>query len=389
MPLDKNMSHEDMVAELISGYKKTGKIGATKPRDMKHALEIANAVAYNIEESKEVKKIYKEVKEMKLEELLKSLECIVSSKEKELGIMNETSVKVEFDNGETIETEVSKDATDDDIKDYYAVGKEFNLGQGGRDRMAKVKNVSVTRNVGESFEDVAKTYGIDPAEFNKNHKFSDYDEIPEEWEEFIEDSNATFSEVCALFDKKGYFIEKLDPIETGYITFKVYSPKKKSTGVMEISRAEIVSNNMYDIAQRIADETYERYPNIHECMQFLPVEMEFSDDSEENCCCEDAIDVIALDIPLLIRLLEWSREDAKDDVDLHVVAENIIKIMKNNTEFLTMDDYSAIVPQGQEIVDLTGNEENPPMEEMDMGDMGTDPVQPMKSKRLKRKNKRK
>ena len=45
MPLDKNMSHEEMVAELINGYEKTGKIGATKPRDMKHALEIANAVA--------------------------------------------------------------------------------------------------------------------------------------------------------------------------------------------------------------------------------------------------------------------------------------------------------------------------------------------------------
>jgi hypothetical protein len=44
---------------------------------------------------------------------------------------------------------------------------------------------------------------------------------------------------------------------------------------------------------------------------------------------------------LLIRLLEWAREDAKADVPLHVVAENVEKL-KGKT--LTMKDYAALIP---------------------------------------------
>lgn len=47
MPLNKSMSHSEMVKELIKNYKEDGKIGNTTPRDMKHALEIANAIAYS------------------------------------------------------------------------------------------------------------------------------------------------------------------------------------------------------------------------------------------------------------------------------------------------------------------------------------------------------
>jgi hypothetical protein len=47
MPLNKSMNHSEMVKELIKNYKEDGKIGNTTPRDMKHALEIANAIAYS------------------------------------------------------------------------------------------------------------------------------------------------------------------------------------------------------------------------------------------------------------------------------------------------------------------------------------------------------
>ena len=376
MPLDKNMSHEEMVAELINGYKKTGKIGATKPRDMKHALEIANAVAYNLGESNTVRK----VKEMNLEQILESLETFVSSKEKELGIFNEAVkpvVKVTFDNGETIETEVADNATDDDIKNYYAVGKEFNLGQGGQDKMAKVKDVTVTRNVGEvldtDFEDIAKTYNVDT---KKNYKFNSYDEIPDEWVEFIQDSNSTFEHVQELFKNKGYFVEKQPVIETGYITFKIiptnWKKRNQSTGVMEISRVALVSNNAYEVAQEIANEAIERYPRVFETnealkedLEFIPTEVEFAN--------ENPTDVISMDVPLFLRLLEWAKEDAQEDVELHDVAERAVKIMQNNTEFLTMDDYDEIINGC-----CTGFE--PPIDEADMGDMGADQVLPFGKK---------
>ena len=51
---------------------------------------------------------------------------------------------------------------------------------------------------------------------------------------------------------------------------------------------------------------------------------------------------ITVDIPLFMRLLEFAREDAKTDLDLHVATENIIKLSECGCT-LTMDDYNDIV----------------------------------------------
>ena len=57
---------------------------------------------------------------------------------------------------------------------------------------------------------------------------------------------------------------------------------------------------------------------------------------------ENPPDTVTLDIPLLIRLLEYSREDAQTDMDLHNVTEMLIKLStKGNV--LTMDNYDQIV----------------------------------------------
>ena len=54
------------------------------------------------------------------------------------------------------------------------------------------------------------------------------------------------------------------------------------------------------------------------------------------------IDVISMDVPLFIRMLEYAKEDAKTDMDLHKVTENILNILKNN-DTLTMDNYDDII----------------------------------------------
>jgi len=51
-------------------------------------------------------------------------------------------------------------------------------------------------------------------------------------------------------------------------------------------------------------------------------------------------DVIAMDVPLFIRMLEFAREDAANDIDLHDVAERCIDAEGRT---LTMDDYESIV----------------------------------------------
>ncbi len=53
------------------------------------------------------------------------------------------------------------------------------------------------------------------------------------------------------------------------------------------------------------------------------------------------MDIIQLDVPLFIRLLELAREDVKQDADLHDVAEAVIEMSQNGP--VTMADYDEIV----------------------------------------------
>lgn len=57
---------------------------------------------------------------------------------------------------------------------------------------------------------------------------------------------------------------------------------------------------------------------------------------------KNPIDIISMDVPLLIRLLEYAKEDAQTDMDLHKITENLIELSKQG-RFLTMDDYQSIV----------------------------------------------
>jgi hypothetical protein len=53
-------------------------------------------------------------------------------------------------------------------------------------------------------------------------------------------------------------------------------------------------------------------------------------------------DTIKTDVPLFVRLLEYAREDAKTDMDLHNVTENALKLSTTGNT-LTMKDYDKIV----------------------------------------------
>jgi hypothetical protein len=56
---------------------------------------------------------------------------------------------------------------------------------------------------------------------------------------------------------------------------------------------------------------------------------------------EDAVDTVTMDVPLLLRMMEYAREDAKHDIDLHDVAERMIAMSKRRP--LSMRDYAHIV----------------------------------------------
>ena len=60
-------------------------------------------------------------------------------------------------------------------------------------------------------------------------------------------------------------------------------------------------------------------------------------------------DIIHLTVPLLIRLLEYAREDAKTDMDLHNLTENLISA----EGVLDMKSYDSLVPNDGLASDLS------------------------------------
>lgn len=73
---------------------------------------------------------------------------------------------------------------------------------------------------------------------------------------------------------------------------------------------------------------------------------ELMDVSKENMGIMESVknpkDIVTFDIPLLIRMLEYAREDAKTDMDLHNVVERLID-MSADGKTLTMSEYDSIV----------------------------------------------
>jgi len=71
------------------------------------------------------------------------------------------------------------------------------------------------------------------------------------------------------------------------------------------------------------------------------------------------VDTIELDVPLLLRMMEYAREDAKTDMDLHDVTEKMISLSKTG-EGLSMKDYESIVG-GEENLGEAGDTNIPAM----------------------------
>jgi hypothetical protein len=57
-------------------------------------------------------------------------------------------------------------------------------------------------------------------------------------------------------------------------------------------------------------------------------------------------DKLTIDVPLFIRLLEYAKEDAKTDMDLHKATEKALALSETG-KILTMDDYDTIVKQDE------------------------------------------
>jgi hypothetical protein len=63
---------------------------------------------------------------------------------------------------------------------------------------------------------------------------------------------------------------------------------------------------------------------------------------------ENKEDIVAFDVPLFIRLLEFAREDATDDETLHKITDKIIDMCLDG-QVLSMNEYNQIINISPEV----------------------------------------
>jgi hypothetical protein len=87
-----------------------------------------------------------------------------------------------------------------------------------------------------------------------------------------------------------------------------------------------------------SDEFYDKFEDIVDLFNLKSFVKSSMSEAKED----DVVDTITMDVPLFIRMLEYSREDAAEDMDLHDVTEKAIALNKEKS-ILSMDDYDEIV----------------------------------------------
>lgn len=102
----------------------------------------------------------------------------------------------------------------------------------------------------------------------------------------------------------------------------------------KLSSAEYGKKRKKSLIESLEDFETEN-PEIEAFIDVEPVE-------EVPAVNENPEDTVSMNIPLLMRMLEFAKEDAKTDVELHDVVEKLTDLSKDG-RVLTMDDYDAIV----------------------------------------------
>jgi hypothetical protein len=131
---------------------------------------------------------------------------------------------------------------------------------------------------------------------------------------------------------KEFFSKPLDEVQEKYYV----EPSKKGFSVLR---------NGNEITSFDTEEEAKQHANKLNKMKFL------SKEKFNEAKSEDKVDTITMDIPLFLRMLEYSREDASQDMDLHDVTEKANALGKERGT-LTMDDYDAIVGAVEEIKEV-------------------------------------
>ena len=88
------------------------------------------------------------------------------AKEKNVSESKMNAVKVTYDNGDEVVTSIN--GSDEEVLNYFKVGKTFNIGNGGKDLMAKVVKAEIVPSVNESTDKFFIVYKDEASPFKKS-----------------------------------------------------------------------------------------------------------------------------------------------------------------------------------------------------------------------------
>lgn len=147
-----------------------------------------------------------------------------------------------------------------------------------------------------------------------------------------------------------------------YLEFEEKQPAldamiQEEKGEVFKSKASNINSELVQKVEKLVNSTAKRYGyGIESALSAIKTIIGVDENkvnegvNEEEAEAKDAVDTVTMDVPLFIRMLEFAREDAKADMDLHDVAEKAIEINKSK-ETLSMQDYEDIIPAMDEPMD--------------------------------------
>jgi len=123
----------------------------------------------------------------------------------------------------------------------------------------------------------------------------------------------------------------LDDLDSRFVDFMRAADGKNAKGSQGIDMLATINHN-FNLFRNYISSIKKEYSSE------LNKELTFSIDEAKE---EDKIDIVTMDVPLFIRALEYAKEDAQEDMDLHDFAEKAIAgTLEKGT--LTMEDYDML-----------------------------------------------
>lgn len=117
-------------------------------------------------------------------------------------------------------------------------------------------------------------------------------------------------------EDKAAFINRLEKLGIAIDTYKIIDDKLNNSFSIEFTDPKVINT---------INQVLKKSSKI--------------DQIKENV---NPIDVLKMDVPLFIRLIEYAREEAKTDMDLHDLTEKIINLSSSGNT-LNMNDYNNIM----------------------------------------------